>query len=366
MKNVKNKTARSLENVHTGDFLTNRIVYLDLLNVLAIVAVIAMHCNGLVHGNPMTRSWNTSLVVECICYFAVPIFFMISGANLMKYRERYSTKVFFKKRVIKVLIPFLFWAIIMFLWKIFIIKSININTVNSPLKILNAFFSNKEEATYYFMFEILGIYLILPLFSMLAKESNKRVLYFTVGLYFIFNATVPNICKLLKVNWNTSLGVPISGYAMYLILGYLLSETKLTKKQKVVLYIGAIIGLIYRYITTFILSKNAGVVTKTTWGYSSWHCILLTMSVFMVVKDTNICKRISENQKISNILASISGCSFGIYLIHMIVKYYYVQILHINTAVWHFRTLGVIAIYVISLIIVMIIKKVPILKKIVP
>lgn len=56
MKNVKNKTARSLENVHTGDFLTNRIVYLDLLNVLAIVAVIAMHCNGLVHGNPMTRS----------------------------------------------------------------------------------------------------------------------------------------------------------------------------------------------------------------------------------------------------------------------------------------------------------------------
>lgn len=56
MKNVKNKTARSLENVHTGDCLTNRIVYLDLLNVLAIVAVIAMHCNGLVHGNPMTRS----------------------------------------------------------------------------------------------------------------------------------------------------------------------------------------------------------------------------------------------------------------------------------------------------------------------
>ena len=86
----------------------------------------------------------------------------------------------------------------------------------------------------------------------------------------------------------------------------------------------------------------------------------------MVVKDTNICKRISENKKISNILASISGCSFGIYLIHMIVKYYYVQILHINTAVWLFRTFGVIAIYIISLIIVMIIKKVPILKKIVP
>ena len=44
MKNVKNKTARSLENVHTGDFLTNRIVYLDLLNVLCNSCC---YCNAL-------------------------------------------------------------------------------------------------------------------------------------------------------------------------------------------------------------------------------------------------------------------------------------------------------------------------------
>ena len=102
----------------------NRIVYFDILNILAILAVVAMHCNGIVHGNPRIRAWNTSLIVDCIFYWAVPIFLMLSGATLMKYRERYDTKNFFKKRFLKVFIPLCFWSIIMLFWKIQI-KQIN-------------------------------------------------------------------------------------------------------------------------------------------------------------------------------------------------------------------------------------------------
>lgn len=32
-----------------------------------------------------------------VCYWALPIFFMLSGANLMKYTDRYDTKTFLKK-----------------------------------------------------------------------------------------------------------------------------------------------------------------------------------------------------------------------------------------------------------------------------
>lgn len=165
---------KSLEPIFQQSTVGKRIVYLDILNIVAIISVIAMHCNGIVHGNPNIRDWNTSLIIECICYFAVPLFFMISGANLLKYRERYNTKEFYKKRCLKVLIPFIFWATIMFIWKIFIRKSMTIETVNSPIKLLNAFFSNKEESTYYFMFEILGIYLIIPLLSLLTKKNIRR------------------------------------------------------------------------------------------------------------------------------------------------------------------------------------------------
>lgn len=341
-----------------------RIAYLDLLNIIAIISVIAMHCNGIVHGNPNIRAWNTSLIVECICYFAVPMFFMISGANLMKYRERYNTKEFFKKRCLKVLIPFIAWAIIMFVFKIFITKSISIETINTPIKFLNAFFSNKEEATYYFMFEILGIYLIMPLLSLLAKDEYKKTLWLIVGLYFIFNATLPNLFVLVGIKWYTGFGMPLSGYAIYVILGYLLSEEELDNKWKILIYIGAVIGILYRYITTFILSKSAGQVIKTTWGYSSWHCMLLTVSVFIMIKNLKIEDKINNTAK--TIMAKIAQCSFGIYLIHMIVKACYIKVFNINTLSWHFRTFGVLGIYIISLVGVMLMKKIPILRKILP
>lgn len=86
-----------MENKCVSKENNKRIVYYDILNVLAIIAVVALHCNGIVHNfsTNYKRAWMTSLIVECICYWAVPIFLMLSGATLMKYREKYNTKTFF-------------------------------------------------------------------------------------------------------------------------------------------------------------------------------------------------------------------------------------------------------------------------------
>ena len=348
----------------------NRIVYLDILNIVAIFAVIALHCNAIVHGSPMTRAWATSLIIECLCYFAVPLFFMISVANLMNYRARYDTKTFFKKRILKVVIPFLSWATIMFVWKIFIVKSISLESVNTPIKLLNSFFANKEESTYYFMFEILAIYMIMPLLSLLTSEKYRKTLWLTVLLFFVFNGFIPNICRLIGINWYSGFGVPLNGYVVYVILGYLLSTTNskfvLNSKQMILLLLFTFIGISYRYISTFVLSTTSGIVNKTTWGYSSWHCMLLTVFVFLLIKNSKLLQKISKNPKIYNVIAKISSCSFGIYLIHLIIKYYFVMLLRINTASWSFRTLGVVIIYLISLFIILLLKRVPLIKKIVP
>ena len=71
---------------------SKRIFYFDLLNIVACIAVIALHCNGIVHMYSEARCWKTSLIVETVAYWAVPVFFMLTGATLMDYRKRYSTK----------------------------------------------------------------------------------------------------------------------------------------------------------------------------------------------------------------------------------------------------------------------------------
>ena len=343
---------------------SNRVIYFDILNIIAIIAVIAMHCNSIVHGKPNSTAWTTSLVIECICYFAVPLFCMLSGATLMNYREKYDTKTFFKKRLLKVAIPFIFWAIIMFVWKIHI-GWINIQSINTPIKFINAFFANKEEATYYFMFIILGLYLTMPLLSLLAKKEYTKQLWFVVLLYFIFNAFLPNILGLFKIQLNTNLTVQLGGYVIFIILGYLLSTQNINKKYRILIYIGAVIGLIYRFVTTFYLSKQAGSVVKTTCGYTSWHAILLTAAVFLIIKNLNF-EKIITNSKVRNFITKMSGCSFGIYLIHKIVMYYEQKILSIDVYSWQWRTIGIFSTYIICLAIVSIIKKLPLFKKIVP
>ena len=342
-----------------------RVVYYDILNILAMISVVAMHVNGIVHGNPRTSAWNTSLIVDCICYWAVPVFMMISGATLMNYREKYDTKTFFKKRLLKVLVPFVFWAIFMTVWKVYT-KQMEFKQISSVKKFLNIILTNKEEGTYYFMFEILGIYLTMPLLSLLAKDENRRTLWFVVLLYFIFNGVLKNVIPLIGIEYNNSLTIQLGNYVIFVLLGYLLSTQDLTKKQKIALYISAIIGLLFRYIITFILSKQSGVVVKNTWGYSQWHSILLAGAVFVFIKDLKINEKIKNNKKLANVLKEISSCSFGIYLIHRIIMYYQISLLDIKVVTTQWRTLGIISTYLITLAIVYILKKIPVIKRLVP
>ena len=334
LKEIKNESLNSTGETaldmyrHTqGNSKKTRVVYFDILNIIAMIAVVSMHCNGIVHGNPNIRAWNSSLIVECICYWAVPVFCMLSGATLLNYRKKYDTKTFFKKRVCKVIIPFIFWALFMFVYKIFFTKTIKIGSFT---ELVNYFFMNKEESTYYFMFNIIGIYLTMPFVSLVAKKENMKSLWLTVALYFIFNAFIPNILALFKINYNKDASVLLGGYIIFAILGYLISITEFKKKYRYLIYISATIGVIYRYVTTFILSKKAGIVIKVTWGYTSWHSILLASAVFIAIKYIFSNKKFSL--KATDILCKLSSCSFGIYLIHQLVMTFEKKVFYINTA----------------------------------
>ena len=309
-----------------------RIIYLDILNIIAIIAVVAMHQNWIVHENPNIRAWNTSLLVDCICYFAVPVFIMNTGATLMDYRKKYDTKTFFQKRLKKVLIPFIFWACVMFIWRIFILKTLEIHGI---VDLCNAFFFSKEEDTYYFLFIIIGLYLIMPLLSCLTKEEYRKTLWYMFFLYIIIDGFVPNILSLFKIDWNGVITSNLGSLVIFVILGYLLSTEDLKKRDKIIIHIGAVLGLIYRYVITF---------------------------YFKDLFENKI--KVSDN--VAKALSVISGCSFGVYLTHKIVLYYEVELLSINIYTWQWRTVGVFLTYVITLTFVYIFKKIPVLKNIVP
>ncbi len=146
----------------------NRVIYFDILNILACISVVFLHMNGIVHKYLPSRAWKTALIFEVVCYWAVPIFVMLSGATLLKYRERYNTKTFFKKRFLKVLVPWIIWSLILY-----IIKNKNFNLV----QFVQDFSYGKIESIYWFFPLILFLYCLVPIFSVFTenKEHNQIV-----------------------------------------------------------------------------------------------------------------------------------------------------------------------------------------------
>ena len=91
------------------------ITWLDVASVVSTIAVVALHMNGVYWSHPKGWLWINSSLIECIGYFAVPVFFMISGVSLLDYRDRYDDLEFLRRRSKRTLIPFLFWSSVAFI-----------------------------------------------------------------------------------------------------------------------------------------------------------------------------------------------------------------------------------------------------------
>lgn len=251
----------------------------------------------------------------------------------------------------------------MIVWKyntgLLSISKISIKTI------LTILFTNGEETIYYFMFVIIGIYLTLPVISVLSEEKYRKVLWYAVITFFIFNSVLPTILDFCQIPCNTYMMIQFTWPIFYCLLGFLLSHENFDKNTRILVYVVAIISIIFRYIVTYVLSTKEGKTDRILFQYSQFHAVFLASAVFLFIKNLKF-DRIQKSEKICNIISKIASCTFGIYLIHMIINYYELKIFNINIWSWQWRTFGIISTYAISLVIVYIIKKIPILKRLVP
>ncbi|OOF52403.1 acyltransferase, partial [Rodentibacter genomosp. 2] len=310
----------------------SRIIYFDLLNIIACFAVLALHHNGIVHNYDVnTLAWKQALAFEVIFYWAVPIFFMLTGATLIKYREQYSTKVFFGKRFSRAFLPFIAWSIILLVYAWFF--------GNFPYKniqeIVNAIITTRvpHGDVYWFFIPLFSLYCFIPVLSLL--KGHKEILWYMVIFIFVTHSCLPVLFNLLGLKYNFSIAFPTVGYTLFLILGFLFSELKLSRKQRVLIYALGIVSAFIRYIGTYHYSLLAGKIDKYLFSYMHFHSVLLALAIFVFVK--NISLRIN-NKRILEALPVLSSCSLGIYLIHKLVMHYELSVLNTSwdNVYWRF------------------------------
>lgn len=341
----------------------SRLNYIDILNILACFCVVWLHCNGVVHTYSNARYWSTALIIEVIAYWAVPIFFMITGATLLNYREKYDTKTFFKKRLKRTMIPFLVWSLIVLIWKCetnrYIIQKFTVSNI------ISIFLNNSMEHIYYFFINIFAIYMTIPILSLFTKDrKNRKYMWYMVILAFITRSFLPLVCKMTGIKWNSNLETPLVGkYLIFVLLGYLLSTEDIKKRNRIIIYILGFLSMLLRYIGTYYLSTREGRINKMFFGYEHFTSVFLAIAVFIFIKNIKWDKVFSD-KILNKYIPKITSCSLGIYLIHQIVRTYEVKIFDIDVRSIWWRTIGTVVTYIISLIIVLVIKKIPKINKI--
>lgn len=129
-----------------------------------------------------------------------------------------------------------------------------------------------------------------------------------VGYGIWINGMVPSLCALAGIQWNSAFNMPLSGYYMFVILGYLLSTTEVPPpKWRIGIYITGICCALIRYSGVYFLSMRDGEKDTLLFDYGQFHSFGLAIAVFVFFRSIKWNKIFSES--IQNIISRIAGCS---------------------------------------------------------
>lgn len=336
---------------------TRRVLYYDLLNISACFAVIALHCNQMVHTWQPGINWLVALGIEVFFYWAVPIFFMLTGATLMQYRERYDTKTFLVKRFKRTVIPFIAWSFIFYL-----LISVPLQGQHLGIRtFLNLMLNNGIEQVYWFFPPLFSIYLSMPLISLLS--NYKKTIAYGIGVAFLLQSILPFLLPVIGISWSNTLSIPaFTGMLMYVGLGYLLSNTDLSAKHRRLIYITGVMAMAFRYAYTAISSQSLGYLDRTFFSYSAFPAVLQAIAVFVLFKQLEqrhfIKLQPNKTTRFQKLISTASACSFGIYLIHKpILDHIVIGVLGVPLTSPPLRTIGVLFLYLFCLSLVFIAKR---------
>lgn len=201
--------------------MKERVVYIDWIRIIAALMVVIIHTSGALYlNNPkgsiayMFGIWNQVLVNS-----AVPLFFMISGALLL--RPDYDAcprKMVIK--AVKLLLLMLVWS--------FIYALVYVH----PLTIKGIVFATIKGHFHFWFFEyLIGLYLLTPLFKVISDYKDGVLVRYYLVLYIFFGIIISSLqampfCHKWIMDVTTKINVEWLGFAGYFFMGHYLHQKR--------------------------------------------------------------------------------------------------------------------------------------------
>ncbi|BEG99053.1 acyltransferase [Bacteroides sedimenti] len=332
------------------------IVWLDVLRFVAIFMVIMSHSADPFNASPESRAnpdfnlWGSafgSFVRAC-----VPLFVMMTGLLLLPVKQEAGP--FYKKRILRVLYPFLVWSVLFNLAPWFI------QWVGGTPQLVTTFFPfggepsasltdglkavamiplnfNMFACPMWYIYLLIGLYLYMPIFSAWVEKASDKSKRLFLGLWVI-TLLLPYGTQFISpylfgaCSWNAyGTFYSFAGFNGYLLLGHYLGKGNDWSWGKTLLITIPMFAV--GYLITFkgfrAMSSDPNVTDarlELFWTYCSINTMLMTTAVFLLIQKVRV-----TSDKLSDLLAQVAKCSFGMYLCH----YFFIGPAYLLTVVLH-------------------------------
>jgi surface polysaccharide O-acyltransferase-like enzyme len=325
--------------------IKDNIGWVNLLRVVACLLVILSHsCDPFVAQFDTDRnSFLSGVFVGSLVRPCVPLFAMMTGVLLLPIHI--GMRDFYKKRISRIVVPLIFWSIVLPILFFVYLNYINPSTTNPAITkgdhtvqaTLSKFYTfvfnfNFDTIPLWYLYMLIGLYLIIPIVSVWIKHASKQDIQLFLRIWGISlllpflkmaapflgyagnygNKGLFGIC-----DWNEfGSFYYVSGFIGYLVLAYYLVQYPLNWSWKKTLGITLPLFFAGYAITSFgyILTQKYFpgnyANLEIVWYFSGINVFMMTFPVFVIVQKLNIAS--------SERLSRLASLTFGIYLCHFV------------------------------------------------
>lgn len=285
----------------------SRLIWADIVRTLAIYLVLVVHSASLpsiITGIPIDlRLFAFSIAVTC-----VPLFVMLSGALLLSKSE--TNAVFFKKRIMRLLLPWVTWSLI------YTLTDLHSHT---PIGFLHEILLNAKS--FWFLPMIFGLYLLTPALRTLIRTAKLRDIMLLLAIWFITVSLLPYTFNSLMFPRHVDDGIVrhVINFLGYYLLGHTLPKLKLQRTWLLSLFL-VLGGMACSVIGVTQQSLSEGSFVPDFYSHVSPGVVLVSAGIFLWLSHSQNLFEKYLSSKVKQVLFAVSVSSFGIYFIHLLIQ----------------------------------------------
>lgn len=282
---------------------------LELIRMVSFILVIVIHVTNYfcrAYGRIPQGEYIFSLVLDTVARLSVPCFFMISGALLLGREESLEKH---GKRLLRFLIALAVWSAVYYFWNIFYMRS--------QYDVTHILYE-PVEAHLWYLYAMIPIYLVLPFLQTMVRGMGINL---EKAFLIVTTAAVAGYYLMWFMGQEPYYDLPLVGdriYAYYLFLGYYIYKyRKHVKISQKILAGMCLLGLAAAFAVTLGVTIAQNDHYEGALAYANPFVALASAAFFLLMLRLGK-GNIRLGGRARKMIDLFCGCSFGIYLIHIL------------------------------------------------